>query len=311
MRKYLAIAAVTLSALATNAYAIGEARISGKVIDAQGQPLADVQISISAATKAKNFSTKTTTNKKGQFSAFLLDGTIQYKFVFAKEGFASYEETMKLKLVPEKNEKTVTLNSGTAATTVTEVTVPAAKAKPDPGVVAYNEGVTLANEGKVAEAIVKMEAAVAAKPDLSQAHSVLAKLYLREKKYSKAIESANKAIAINDDGSLNAVLAEAYEKSGDKTKAAEYKKKAPANPASLFNDAAKLINSGKDAEAEALLKQAVGAEEKFAPAHYELGMIYVRSGKNSEAKKHLQKYLDLEPNGKDAATAKEMLNYVK
>ncbi len=311
MRKYLAIAALTISALATNAYAIGEARISGKVVDAQGQPLADVQISISAATKAKNFSTKTTTNKKGQFSAFLLDGTIQYKFVFAKEGFATYEETMKLKLVPEKNEKTVTLNSGSATGTVTEVTVPAAAAKPDPGVVAYNEGVTLVNEGKVAEAIQKFETAVATKPELSQAHAILAKLYVREKKYAKAIESANKALAINDDGSLNGVLAEAYEKSGDKVKAAEYKKKAPANPSSLFNEAARLINSGKDADAEALLKQAVVADEKFAPAHYELGMIYVRAGKNSDARKHLQKYLEIEPNGKDAATAKEMLNYVK
>ena len=40
-------------------------------------------------------------------------------------------------------------------------------------------------------------------------------------------------------------------------------------------------------------------------------MIYVRAGKNADAKTNLQKYLELEPNGKDAATAKEMLKYVK
>ena len=40
-------------------------------------------------------------------------------------------------------------------------------------------------------------------------------------------------------------------------------------------------------------------------------MLYVRSGKNADAKTNLQKYIDLEPNGKDAATAKEMLKYVK
>ena len=40
-------------------------------------------------------------------------------------------------------------------------------------------------------------------------------------------------------------------------------------------------------------------------------MVYVRMGKTADAKTNLQKYLELEPNGKDAATAKEMLKYVK
>jgi Flp pilus assembly protein TadD len=40
-------------------------------------------------------------------------------------------------------------------------------------------------------------------------------------------------------------------------------------------------------------------------------MVYVRSGKSAEAREALNKYLTLEPNGKDAPTAKEMLNYLK
>jgi Tfp pilus assembly protein PilF len=55
----------------------------------------------------------------------------------------------------------------------------------------------------------------------------------------------------------------------------------------------------------------VAADEKFAAAYYELGMIYVRASKNADAKTNLEKYLQLEPNGKEAATAKEMLKYVK
>ncbi len=107
------------------------------------------------------------------------------------------------------------------------------------------------------------------------------------------------------------VLAESYTAKGDKTKAAEYRKKLPADAASMFNEAAHLINSGKDAEAEPMLKGAIAANDKFAAAYYELGMLYVRTQKNADAKTNLQKYLELEPNGKDAATAKEMLNYVK
>jgi hypothetical protein len=40
-------------------------------------------------------------------------------------------------------------------------------------------------------------------------------------------------------------------------------------------------------------------------------MLDVRLGKNADAKVNLQKYIELDPNGKDAATAKEMLKYVK
>ena len=35
------------------------------------------------------------------------------------------------------------------------------------------------------------------------------------------------------------------------------------------------------------------------------------AGKNADAKTYLEKYLAIDPNGKDAATAKEMLKYVK
>ncbi len=110
---------------------------------------------------------------------------------------------------------------------------------------------------------------------------------------------------------MNAVLFESYNATGDKAKAAEFKAKLPADSHSLFNDAAKLINAGKDADAEPLLKQAIAADEKFGQAYYELGMVYVRTGKNDQAKATLQKYLEIEPTGKDAATAKEMMKYLK
>jgi protein O-GlcNAc transferase len=179
-------------------------------------------------------------------------------------------------------------------------------------VVAYNEGAALANEGKIAEAIAKMEEAVTAKPDLTAGYEALAKLYLRTKNYDKAIDRANKALDIDTDNQdMFGILADSYTAKGDKAKAAEYRKKLPADAASMFNEAAHLINSGKDEQAEPLLKSAISANDKFAQAYYELGMLYVRSQKNADAKANLQKYLELEPNGKDAATAKEMLNYVK
>ncbi|HSN68753.1 MAG TPA: tetratricopeptide repeat protein [Thermoanaerobaculia bacterium] len=303
MRKSLVLAFV-LSTLAVSAWAIGEARLTGKVLDAEGKPLEGVTIVVTSASAAKNITENFKTDKNGKFTVFMLDGTIPYKFSYQKEGFATFEETMKLKLLPERNERNITLAPPTAAAVGTPIA--------DPGIDAYNAGAELANQGMNAEAIAKIEEAVAAKPDLTVGHMALAKLYVRTEAWAKAIESANKALAISpDEPDMFAVLAQAYEKTGDKAKAKEFKTKAPANPPALFNDAAKLINEGNDKDAEPLLRRAVEADPAFAQAQYELGMVYVRTGNVAGAKAHLEKYLELEPNGKDAPVAKEMLKYVK
>lgn len=305
MRKSLVLA-VILSTLAVSAWAIGEARLTGRVVDADGKPIADVQITVTSATAAKNITESYKSDKNGKFTIFLLDGTIPYKFTFKKDGFAPFEDTAKLKLLPERNEMNVTLLAPAAAAAASGQVIV------DPAIEAYNEGAELANQGQMAEAIVKMEEAVKAKPDLTMGHMSLAKLYSRTDAWEKAITAANAALAISpDEPDMFAILAQAYEKTGNKEKAKEFKAKAPANPPQLYNDAAKLINAGNDKEAEPLLKRAVDADPSFAQAEYELGMVYVRLGNVAGAKEHLQKYLELEPNGKEAPVAKEMLKYVQ
>ena len=311
MRRNLALCLLLLSTMATNAFAIGEARQSGKILDAATkQPIANATITITA-TEMITFKQTVTTKKDGSYAIFVIRGDVKYEFAYAAPGYQTQKEVAKLKL-GEPNFRDVFLVPANAAAATAPPPGSAPTAKADPGVAAYNEGAQLANDGKDAEAIAKFEEAVAAKPDLAAGWQALAKLYHRGKKYDKAITAANKALAIEPDGTdMYAVLYESYNATGDKAKAAEARKKIPANAAGLFNDAAKLINASKDSEAEALLKQAIAVDDKFATAYYELGMIYVRAGKNADAKTNLEKYLALEPNGKDAATAKEMLNYVK
>lgn len=308
MRKTLALSVLALMVVAGNAFALGEARIQGKITDAAThKPIPFAQIIVDAVT-GHNVHNEYKADKDGVYRFLILDGTLSYKFTYRAAGYADVEQTMKLTL-GDINTKDVTMAPGSGKTPA--AAAPAA-AKTDPAVVAYNEGAELANAGKIPEAIAKLEEAVTAKPDLTAGYEALAHLYLRNKNYDKAIERANKSLEIDTDNQdMFIVLSEAYTAKGDKAKAAEYRKKLPADAASMFNDAAHLINSGKDAEAEPLLKSAIAANDKFAPAYYELGMLYVRTQKNADAKTNLQKYLELEPNGKDAATAKEMLNYVK
>jgi tetratricopeptide (TPR) repeat protein len=308
MRKTFALYALALIVVAGNAFALGEARVQGKVTDAGShKPIEGAAISLDAVT-GHSFHAQYKTDKDGNYRFIVLDGTLFYKVTYTAPGYAPLEQQQVKFTLGDINTRDVTLAPAGAATG----TKTAPPAKVDPSVVAYNEGAELANAGKLPEAIAKLEEAVAAKPDLTAGYEALAKLYLRTKNYDKAIDRANKALEVdNDNQDLFLVLAESYTAKGDKAKAAEYRKKLPADATSMFNDAAKLINSGKDAEAEPLLKSAIAANEKFAQAYYELGMIYVRTQRNADAKVNLQKYLELEPKGKDAATAKEMLNYVK
>ncbi|MGA7617295.1 MAG: tetratricopeptide repeat protein [Thermoanaerobaculia bacterium] len=306
MRKSIALAFVLLAAFATHVFAVGESRFTGQILGPDDKPIANATIT-AEATEAKTFKATYKTDKDGHFTIFLLDGTIPYKFTFAADGYAPYVEIIKLKLVPEKNERTIHLNPEGAATA-------AAAGAPavDPAVLLYNEAATMANSGDVDGAIAKLNEAIEKKPDLAAGYIALTRLYGQKQDWKHAIEVGNKALEFDpEESSVLSVLADAYDKTGDKAKAAEYRKKAPANPTWLFNEAAKAINAGNDSAAQPLLEQAVKADDTFSQAHYELGMVYVRLGKNAEAKTELSRYLELEPNGKDAATAKEMMKYIK
>lgn len=307
MRRIFSLTILVL-AFAADAFAIGQARITGKITDAVTKKPIENAVVSAKAVEAKTFKEDYKAKKDGNYAIFLVDGTIKYEFTWSAPGYQPFSDVMKLKL-GEPNVRDIQLVPAGVATTAT---VPASEIKIDPSIAAFNEGAQLANEGKDAEALAKFSSAVAAKPDLVAGWQAIARVQHRNKKWAEAIAAATKAAELDpEDTDMYVILFDAYTATGEKTKAAEAKAKMPANASVLFNDAAKAINEGKDAEAEKLLKQAVAADEKFAPAFYELGMVYVRMGKNADAKTNLQKYLELEPSGKDAPTAKEMLKYVK
>jgi tetratricopeptide (TPR) repeat protein len=308
MRKTLALSLLALAVVATNAFAVTEARLGGKIVDAATKaPIPNAIVLITSATAAKNFRQEIKAKSDGSYAVFLLDGTIQYKFTYSAPGYAPDEEVMKLNIGGQLNEKNVELTKATGAAPAN-----AAPSKVDPAVVAYNEGAALANDGKDAEALAKFDEAETHNPSFTAAWVATARIGFRAKKYQKSVDAANKAVALGaDESEMAQIMAEDYTALGDKAKAAEARKKAPADPHALYNEAAKFLNANKDADAEPLLKQAIAADDKFALAYFQLGMVYVRSGKNADAKANLLKYLELDPKGPEAGTATEMLKYIK
>jgi tetratricopeptide (TPR) repeat protein len=309
MRRSLALSLIVLCLSAANAFAGAEARMSGKVIDAvTKEPIKDVTFQYDA-TEMKKISKTEKGRADGSFAIFVLDGTIKYKFTVSAPGYIPYEEVIKLKIGGTTERNFELLKVGTV---VQGAPGAATKEIVDEAAVAYNEGADLANAGKFTEAMVKFQESVKIKPEMTAGWIAIAKTAYKMKDYTLAIEAATKATEFDEDQpDMQTILYEAYTAKGDKAAAAKAQAKMPKNAGALFNEAARLINAGDDKGAEVALKQAVAADETFSQAYYELGMIYVRGGKNADAKAALTKYLELAPDGKDAATAKEMLNYVK
>lgn len=305
MRKTTALGALIIVTLAGNAFAGAEGRITGKVIDATTkQGIANAAIHVSA-TESRKLEQDFKTEKDGTYRIFLVDATIHYKFTVSAPDHTSYIETIKLN-IGDTLTKDFTLGAATAT-----AATPAPKAA-DPSVTAYNDGAKLYNDGKLPEAAAKFEEAVKGKPELIAGWEALARARLKMKEYPKAIEAATKALDLApDESDMFSVLYDSYTGMGDKTKAAEWKKKLPVDAAGTFNSAVVLLNKNDDAGAEPLLKQAIAADDKFAPAYYELGMVYLRAGKMADAKTALETYLKLDPKGKDADTARETLKYLK
>ena len=98
MRRSLALSLIMSLFVAASAFATGEARLTGKIIDAATrQPIPNATYKIEAV-EGKTVKKEDKGRKDGGYTVFLLDGTIKYKFTFSAPGYAPYEETMKLKL---------------------------------------------------------------------------------------------------------------------------------------------------------------------------------------------------------------------
>ena len=113
------------------------------------------------------------------------------------------------------------------------------------------------------------------------------------------------------------LISVAYSKLGDEKKALEYQEKLKSFPDTefsaeeLYNMGVVEANKGNDGEAAKYLEKATLAKPGFALAHYHLGLCYFRLSNGAGAKKELEKYLTMEPEGDNAKTAKALLASIK
>ena len=285
------------------------ARIQGTVMDGTGAPVGGVKITITTPANTR-FKVETKTSKDGRWATILGNAVPHYLYKFEKQGYVAHQEDKKIPIGSVETFDVVLYTQEQA------VAVGKAEIKKDPFVEAYNEAVEKFQGHDFAGALAKAEEATALGADKASAWTLATKLAYAMKSWDKTITYGEKALALDPEATdLYGPLVEAYRAKGDKAKAAEYDKKFaaanPENPDIIYNQAVDLYNKNDFKGAEPVLRKVLELKADHAKAHFLLGMTCVNVNKIPDMKKHLQEYLRLDPQGPEAATAREMLDAFK
>ena len=181
----------------------------------------------------------------------------------------------------------------------------------------HNEGVALVKAGDNAGAFAKFQEALAIDSNLQPSLLGLATAGLkigRNTEAATAAETVLKTDPANEQAirlRYNACLA-----LGDKDRLFEsLVGLATVEPAVASKGLLQLAFEAYDASDTARAKERFNKVLQFEPnqplVHYYLGLLYVNEGATPEARKHLERFIELAPNSQEAATVREMLKQLK
>lgn len=286
-----------------------QARIGGTVSGPDGKPVAGAVITITTS-EAPAYKKVIETDDQGKFKALILDATVNYVMHVVAPGFAAHDEPFKVPVGTTDNDFPIVLSTQAQAAVASQV-----RLLEQPGYKELEEGRKLLTAGDTAGAKVKLEAAVAALPDLLPGWAALVLIAYDEGDAARALELAEKCLSLDDEATqCLAIAANAAKDLGKTAEAEAYRTRFqtlnPEDPTTLFNQAVELLNKLDDAGARPLLEQCLEVDPDYPNCLFQYGMILLRSGDMAGAKKHLERYLAVSPNGDDAAVVADTLKYL-
>ncbi len=177
----------------------------------------------------------------------------------------------------------------------------------------HNEAVALVKAGDNAGAIAKFQEALKIDPNLEPALLGLATAELKAGRNAEAATAAETVLK-TDPGNEQALRLRynATLNLGDADRLFDaLVGLAAVEPAIASKGMLKLGFDAYDAndmtKAKARFLKVLDVDPNQPLVHYYLGMLYVNEGATADAKKHLEQFLTLAPNSKEAATAREIL----
>lgn len=306
MCSFVAVAALVAC---STAYASTQARVAGTVVNSAGQPIEGATVVVTCP-ESPAYKKIIEADAAGRFKILLLDATKDYLFSAEAPGHSAAEMEVKVGVGTMDNEITIELMSQQEAVAAERDAI-----LEQPGYKEYNEGREFERSGDLVQARQKYALAVEAVPDLAPAWAGMAQIDLKNGDFANALDNA-RACLEHDDENLKciAVAANASSELGDteanRLYVDRYQELNPDDPSTLFNRAAEFLNALDDERARPLLEQCLEADSEFPPCLFEYGMLLLRSGDLEGAKAQLNTYLEVAPDGADAAAAAETVKYL-
>ena len=329
------VLALFLTRLSFPAFSQSTGIIDGTVIGRDGNPLVGALIVIERKEVKHRFEVKT--GKKGQFVHAGLPSGL-YRVSVNWEGKEIYYfdntavrlgDTTRLDLNLKDKEKEAQ-GAATPEDKEVEEKIEAAKGKHETMKSRYEKGREYMQAKQYDQALEEFKAAAEMDPKQYVIFASMAETYKGLRKFEEGIQSYTQALTVlaerskpdpQIEASYHMNLALMYALAGKMENATlETKKAAELNPATgskaYFNLGATLVNAGKAEEAIGAFQKAIEIDPSNAEALYQMGISLMSKAQITPEGKTIpapgtveafQKYLQLQPDGPNAATAKNMI----
>ena len=215
MKKLIAALFVLVLACSPLMAASWVGKLTGKVLDPDGNPVEGVTISVTSP-NIPEFGDSDSSDKRGRFRLEFPRKGVAYDLVFEKEGFTTYRHRLNWNVEGAVSEE-FTLEPGAAL-----AGGPPPASLSNDAIQAYNDGVKAYTDGDWELAGTKFALAIEHDPKLHQAWTALAMTRQNQDRFQESAEAAETAIGLGStDPLVFRTRWEAYRDLGDEEKAAE------------------------------------------------------------------------------------------
>jgi len=279
-------------------------RVQGQTVDNEDKPLAGVSLTITSPVQ-KNFIKKMSSDKDGKFTLMVMETVDQLEIKAEKDGY----ETKLTAVRPTLGSTAVALTLRKLSAEETLWSGPEGKEAQE----SFQKGVEATKSKDWPAAREAFAKAAKIRPQLFEAWVNLATTDYNLKAYEETIATAQKVLEMKPEfAPANKLIADSYLMLGQKDKAEPFLKKVAEGDPKLaadiaFNEAAELVNAGKDPEAKLKFEAALQAQPNFPEAHYELGLLDFRQGDKAGAREHLLKFTELDPSNAKVGVAQALI----
>lgn len=292
----------------------GKARISGIVVDEDGNPIQSAKVE-AMFLKSELVKRETTTNKKGEWALLGL-GTGVWRVTASADGYIpTYIETYVKQLT--KNPKiTLTLKK--------IVMSEEPPAKDEASLNLLEEANQLFNEKKYDDALSLLKQFLEKNPDIYEAHLSIGDCYREKGEFDRAREEYNTALEQSQKDELSgkeitakalASIGECYLRQEDFEKAQSYFEQSintyPENEILAYNVGEIYFSNQKIDEAIRYFELSANMKSDWPPPYLKLGYVYLNKGDYEKAKLNFNKFLELDPESSEAPTVKNIINYLE